>query len=165
MKNKKINISLLALGMMAIGAVGSVAYQSFAQTSDTIAPVQSNVSEQVNQVDQNIDQKDINGKDIETNDGKDIVSADVLAQVKISELDATKIALNLNPNNTVKSIVVGDENGKAIYEIKLSNNSEIKVDAVNGTIVKDDQNNQGDNDSSAQSEQGEKDSGQPEIGE
>ena len=66
MKNKKI--SLLAIGMLAIGAIGSMAYQSFAQTSK-IAPIQPVVSTQVAPLeDQNIYQKDANGKDLETND-------------------------------------------------------------------------------------------------
>ncbi len=162
MKNKKI--PLLALGMLAIGAVGSIAYQSFAQTPST-TPALSQVTVSTttpNQENQNIDQKDAQGNDTEENDSKDVVSADVLAQVKISEADATKIALDANPNTTIKNIVVGDENGKAIYEVKLSNKSEVKIDAVNGIILK---NDQGDNDSDAQNEQNEKDSGQGEFGE
>ena len=162
MKNKKI--PLLAIGMLAIGAIGSIAYQSFAQTPTT-TPAESQIivsKTNSNQENQNIDQKDAQVNDTEENDGKDVVSVDVLAQVKISEADAIKIALDTNPNTTIKNIVVGDENGKAIYEVKLSNKSEVKIDAVNGTIIKTDQ---GDNDSNTQSEQNEKDSRQGEVGE
>lgn len=66
MNNKKI--PLLALGMLAIGAIGSIAYQSFAQTPSTTPTQPVVIASVVPVVDQNIDQKDVNGKDIETND-------------------------------------------------------------------------------------------------
>ena len=67
MKNKKI--PLLALGMLVIGAIGSIAYQTHAaqvpqQTAPT-AIVNTSVSDQA---DETADQKDANGKDLETND-------------------------------------------------------------------------------------------------
>jgi uncharacterized membrane protein YkoI len=76
---------------------------------------------------------------METNDdNNDVVSASVLAQVKISESQARQIVLSANQNTTIKTIVVGDEDGKAIYEVELSNNTEVKIDAVNGSILKAD---------------------------
>ena len=65
MKNKKI--SLVALAMLIIGAGASIAYQSHAAQIAQPAPVQATVSASA-QTDQTVDQKDANGKDLETND-------------------------------------------------------------------------------------------------
>lgn len=62
MKNKKL--SMLVLGALLLGAGGSVAVQSFAQTPSPSVVV-------ANQADQIIDQKDIQGNDVETNDGQE----------------------------------------------------------------------------------------------
>jgi uncharacterized membrane protein YkoI len=130
MKNKKL--PMFVLGALLLGAGGSIAVQTFAQTATPVQPsaVVSN---------QTVDQKDAQGNDMETNDdNNDVVSASVLAQVKISESQARQIVLSANQNTTIKTIVVGDEDGKAIYEVELSNNTEVKIDAVNGSILKAD---------------------------
>jgi hypothetical protein len=62
MKNKKL--PMFILGALLLGAGGSIAAQSFAQTP---APVQPTAIVS-NQADQTIDQKDAQGNDIETND-------------------------------------------------------------------------------------------------
>lgn len=61
MKNKKL--PMLVLGALLLGAGGSIAFQTFAQTP-TVQPT-AVVS---NQTDQTIDQKDAQGNDVETND-------------------------------------------------------------------------------------------------
>lgn len=61
MKNKKL--PMFVLGALLLGAGGSIAVQTFAQTP-SVQPT-AVVS---NQADQNIDQKDAQGNDIETND-------------------------------------------------------------------------------------------------
>lgn len=63
--------------MLALGAVGSIAYQSHAQTAPTPLAQSATVSQ--NSADTNtndgvVDQKDQNGKDIETNDDNSTVS-------------------------------------------------------------------------------------------
>ncbi len=125
---------MLALGLLAVSALGGTAYQVSAQSiSNQNSPA---IVQKVASVD--VEQSDVNENDSETNDGNDTVSPGVLAQVKISESQARQIALTANPATTIKTIVVGDEDGKAIYEIDLSNNTEVKVDAVNGSILKAD---------------------------
>ncbi len=133
MKNKKL--PMLVLGALLIGAGGSIAVQTFAQTSSPVQPI-TVVSNQTNQT---TNQKDSKGNDMEENDDQDdSVPANVLAQVKISETQARQIMLSANPGTNIKTIVVGDEDGKAIYEVELSNNTEVKIDAVNGSILKAD---------------------------
>lgn len=58
--NKKIG--MFALAALVLGAGGSIAIQSFAQTP---SPAPSTISAST---DQSIDQKDQNGNDLETND-------------------------------------------------------------------------------------------------
>lgn len=83
MKNKKI--PMFVLGALLLGAGGSIAVQTFAQTS---TPVQSSIVVS-NQPEQTVDQKDAQGNDLETNDDReDVVSANVLAQVKITDTQA-----------------------------------------------------------------------------
>jgi uncharacterized membrane protein YkoI len=119
---KNIKMPMLALGFLAISALGGTAYQVSAQSNN-------------NQNSAPVIQKTV---EAEANDDNDAVSPSVLAQVKISESQARQIALTANPTTTIKTIVVGDEDGKAIYEIDLSNNTEVKIDAVNGSILKAD---------------------------
>ena len=132
MKNTKL--PMFVLGALLLGASGSIATQAFAQTPTPVQPTVM-VSTQSNQ---DIEQKDSQGNDVETNDDNEVVSANVLAQVKITEAQARQIVLSANPNTTIKTIVVGDEDGKAVYEIELSNNTEVKIDAVNGSALKAD---------------------------
>lgn len=61
MKNKKL--AMFVLGALLLGAGGSIALQSFAQTP----PVQPTTVVS-NQADQTVDQKDAKGNDLETND-------------------------------------------------------------------------------------------------
>ncbi len=71
MKNKKV--PLMALGLLAVGAISSVAYQSFAQTP---TPVVSPQVVQNTSTDQNIDQKDAQGNDLETNDDSTTITSE-----------------------------------------------------------------------------------------
>jgi uncharacterized membrane protein YkoI len=130
MKNK--NMPMLALGLLAVSALGGTAYQVSAQSisnqnTPTVVQKVANIDAEQNSATEN---------NSETNDSKDVVSPSVLAQVKITESQARQIALTANPATTINTIVIGDENGKAIYEVKLSNNIEVTVDAVTGTVVK-----------------------------
>jgi uncharacterized membrane protein YkoI len=118
MKNKQL--PLLAVGLMVLGAIGGTVYQVSAQSSSSqnTAPIVQNAE-----------------SNTET---EDVVSADLLSQVKITETQARQITLAANPNVGIKTVQIGDENGKVIYEIELSDNREIKIDAVNGSILKAD---------------------------
>lgn len=118
MKNKQL--PLLVLGLMVLGAIGGTVYQVSAQSFN-------------NQNTASVAQNGESDTEIE-----DVVSADLLAQVKITETQARQITLAANPNVGIKTVQIGDENGKVIYEIELSNNTEIKIDAVNGSILKAD---------------------------
>lgn len=124
---------MLALGLLAVSALGGTAYQVSAQSNNQ-NPVP--MVQKVATLDQ---QKEAGENGAEANDDNEVVSPSILAQIKVTESQARQLALNANPSTTVKTITVGDENGKAIYEIMLSNNMEVTIDAVTGSILKTDQ--------------------------
>jgi uncharacterized membrane protein YkoI len=138
MKNKKLPI--FALGALLLGAGGSIAVQTFAQTSTPVQPT-TVVS---NQTDQTIDQKDAQGNDVETNDDQE---SKVTTAVKISEDQAKQIALTAHSGTKVLSVELEQHRGNAVYEISLDNKVEVKIDATSGAILKshlegaDDQDN------------------------
>lgn len=138
MKNKKLPI--FALGALLLGAGGSIAVQTFAQTATPVQPT-TVVS---NQTDQTIDQKDAQGNDVETNDDQE---SKVTTAVKISEDQAKQIALTAHSGTKVLSVELEQHRGNAVYEISLDNKVEVKIDATSGAILKshlegaDDQDN------------------------
>lgn len=123
---------MLALGLLAVSALGGTAYQVSAQSNN------KNLAPTVQTIGSSSTQGEANENGTETNDDNEAVSPSVLAQVKLTELQARQIALAANPATTIKTIIVSDEDGKAVYEIKLSNNIEVTIDAVTGSIVKED---------------------------
>ncbi len=141
MKNTKL--PMIALGLLAVSALGGTAYQVSAQSgtkqnSTTVAQKSEATHTEIS---------DDSGKGVET---VDTVSPAVLSQIKVTKSQARQIALASNPATTITSIVVGDENGTAMYEITLSNKTEVKVDAVTGAIVKSDNTDEKDGDQTDQ---------------
>jgi uncharacterized membrane protein YkoI len=138
MKNKKL--PMFVLGALLLGAGGSIAVQTFAQTATPVQPT-TVVS---NQTDQTIDQKDAQGNDVETNDDQE---SKVTTAVKISEDQAKQIALTAHSGTKVLSVELEQHRGNAVYEISLDNKVEVKIDATSGAILKshlegaDDQDN------------------------
>jgi uncharacterized membrane protein YkoI len=138
MKNKKLPI--FALGALLLGAGGSIAVQTFAQTATPVQPT----TVASNQTDQTIDQKDAQGNDVETNDDQE---SKVTTAVKISEDQAKQIALTAHSGTKVLSVELEQHRGNAVYEISLDNKVEVKIDATSGAILKshlegaDDQDN------------------------
>ena len=129
---KNTNMPMLALGLLAVSALGGTAYQVSAQSNN------QNPVSVVQKVWPSNTQGEANENETETNDDNEIVSPSVLAQVKVTESQARQIALVANPATTIKSITVSNEDGKVVYEIKLSNNIEVTIDAVTGSILKED---------------------------
>lgn len=62
-------------------------------------------------------------------------TAALQSQAKISAADAEKAALAANPGTTVVKTELDNENGFLVYSVELSNGSEVKVDAGNGTVL------------------------------
>ena len=73
-----------------------------------------------------------------SDEGKTETQDDTIALPKgaLSEPTVTKIAINANPGTTVTGFETEDADGIAIYNVSLSNGTDVKIDPVKGTILK-----------------------------
>jgi uncharacterized membrane protein YkoI len=69
---------------------------------------------------------------------------DLNALAKVTEDLARQAALNANPGTTVKSAGLENENGNLVWGVELSNGTDVKVDAGNGSVLKSEQAGQED---------------------
>jgi uncharacterized membrane protein YkoI len=53
----------------------------------------------------------------------------------LSKDEAVQIAINEHPNTTATHVELDDEDGRAVYEISLSNGYEVEVDGSDGRIL------------------------------
>ena len=133
MKNKKI-ASLLVVGGMLAGAVGSIGLAVHAQSAPATTPI---VNQQVSGTDNmqdkgGVEVADQNEKDGEQNDA--VEQASLQAKAKITAEQAKTIALG-KVTGTVASVQLGDEDGTPVYEVTIGT-QEVKVNAIDGSIVK-----------------------------
>ena len=133
MKNKKMS-SLLVVGGMLAGAVGSVGLVVYAQSAPATVPiVKQQVSGTSNIQDKSsVEVADQNENDDEQNDAAE--QASLQAKAKITAEQAKIIALGKVPG-TVTGIQLGDEDGAPVYEVTIGT-QEVKVNAIDGSIVK-----------------------------
>jgi hypothetical protein len=61
--------------------------------------------------------------------------ADLSSLAKITADSAKAVALQANPGTTATKVELDNENGCLVYSVKLSNGSDVKVDAGNGAIL------------------------------
>jgi uncharacterized membrane protein YkoI len=61
------------------------------------------------------------------------------SQAHISQQQAEQAALAANPGTTVTHSSLGDENGTIVYDVELSNGSDVKVDANSAAVIGTDQ--------------------------
>ena len=133
MKNKKIS-SLLVIGGMLAGVVGSIGLVVHAQsTSATVPIVKQQVSDTSNIQDKDgVEVADQNENDVEQNDIAE--QASLQAKAKITAEQAKTIALG-KVAGTVASIELDDEDSVLVYEVTIGT-QEVKVNAIDGSIVK-----------------------------
>ncbi|MFF2450834.1 PepSY domain-containing protein [Neobacillus sp. NPDC058068] len=120
--NKKFLIPALAVSIIGGGIAGSLLNHTTFAASNTNAPVEKSQEKEVSDASE---------------------QATLKKQAKITEADAIKIALAKVPG-TNNGTELENEDGKVVYgvEVKDSKNnlSDVKVDAVTGTIIKIDTN-------------------------
>jgi uncharacterized membrane protein YkoI len=159
----KINrlVALAVIAILAIGAVGAASYHAYVQGTPTPAPqsqdcsvddtdgteAQSNTDTDTvdlqcgEQVEDGKRDSAESGKEVE--DGKrDGSEADEAATLQgkatISAADAEAAALAANPGTTVVKTELDNENGVLVYSVELTNGTDVKVDAGNGSILSTD---------------------------
>ena len=140
--------------LTGLAVAGSIGLTSFAATSNPEIPhmiPSSQAPQQVQAVNtktstptkevpdaQENTRKAMDVPDIATSDeGKTETQDDTIALPawSISEATATKIALTANAGTTVKWFETENEGGLAIYNVSLSNGTDVKIDPVKGTIL------------------------------
>ena len=140
--------------LTGLAVAGSIGLTSFAATSNPAIPhmIPSSQDPQVQTVntersapDKETPDAQENTKEVAdapntgtSNEGKTETQDDTIALParSITEAMATKIALTANAGTTVTGFETEDENGIAIYNVSLSNGTDVKIDPVKGTILK-----------------------------
>ena len=62
-------------------------------------------------------------------------AASLAGKAKITAQQAEATALAANPGTTVTKTDLGEENGTIVYDVELSNGSDVKVDAQSGVMI------------------------------
>jgi uncharacterized membrane protein YkoI len=148
-------IALVAIGMMAIGAMGFITTRTHAQSGTTTAPqVQVteapdteqavgpdtdnvNVQEQVGDQNAQDTTADTANEPVEakSSDGQDAAPSGTPSISSDAALQAAQAYLNTTASGTA---TLDDENGNLVYSIDL-NGSDVKVDAMTGIVLGVDQ--------------------------
>jgi len=111
--SKAATMSLFAAGMLGVGGIASIAGQSFAQ-----APTATNTV---------VPSSHERGVDTEVNA--------VLPTGGIAEAAARTAIAAKYPTLTIVRMQLGDNDGKVEYNAKLSDNTEVAVDAMTGAVI------------------------------
>lgn len=129
--------------LTGLAVAGSIGLTSFAATGNSTAPQISSSQTPKAQVVNT--QMSIHDKEVAdapdtgiSDEGKAETQDDTIALPagSITEAMATKIALTANAGTTVTGFETEDEDGVALYNVSLSNGTDVKIDPVKGTILK-----------------------------
>jgi uncharacterized membrane protein YkoI len=127
--NKRMSKStaiLLALGMFGTGAVGSIGYQVYAQTSSMSDSAEMSAEYLADPVDDDAHEAD------EVDEVEPALPAG-----GITEQQARSLIMASHPGVTIMNIELEDENGVLLYGAELSDDTEVNVDAVTGQVTLD----------------------------
>jgi len=108
----KINrlLALALIALLVVGAMGAVAYRTFAQTP----PPEPEASE---------------GSESSEGNG-----AALQGQAALTQEEAEAIALAQHPGATVVATELESEGGTLLYSVELDNGAEVELDANTGTV-------------------------------
>lgn len=138
----KINrfIALAAIALLVVGAMGAISMKAFAQTAtqtETCAQQDDDSAEVQNAPDtDNVDlqcgDQNEGGEEAESADGQDAAPT---GTPSITAEAAQKTAESyLNAGAAVK-VQLDDEDGKLVYSVEFSNGTDVKVDAMTGSVL------------------------------
>ncbi len=149
MKINKI-VTLAAIALLLVGAMGAISTKAFAQTSTPPAQTQQqntspsdqagtevknaadtdNVNEQVG--DQSGPDTEQGGPEGKSSDGKDEAPVGTPAITAQAAQQAAEAYLNAG---TASQVQLDDENGKLVYSVQFPNGTDVKVDAMTGSVL------------------------------
>ncbi len=120
---KGATLALFAAGLMATGGVASIGMQAFAQSgTPTTSTAITSQSTAQNPAD----------TDKETQDDNAILPAGGISETQARAAIATQY-----PNVTIRHIELEDNDGTVVYGAKLSDNTEVTVDAKTGVVTQE----------------------------
>lgn len=139
----KINrfIALAAIALLVVGAIGAISMKAFAQTAaqtETCAQQDDDSAEVQDGPDtDNVelecgDQNEADGSEVES--AGDTESAPTGTPAITSEAAQKTAESYLNAGTAVK-VELDDEDGKLVYSVEFSNGTDVKVDAMTGSVL------------------------------
>lgn len=153
----KINriVALAAIALLVVGAMGAISMKVFAQTSTPPAQTQEQITSQSNQegteVKSATDTDNINeqvgdqsgpdteqqGQEEKSSDSNDQAPVGTPAITAQAAQQAAETYLNAGAASHVQ---LDDENGKLVYSVEFPNGTDVKVDAMSGSVLGADAN-------------------------
>ncbi|MGC8786093.1 MAG: PepSY domain-containing protein, partial [Anaerolineae bacterium] len=142
--------ALAAIALLLVGAMGAISMKVYAQTSTPPAQTQEQITSQSNQEgtevksatdtdnvneqvgDQNGPDTEQQGQEEKSSDGKDEAPAGTPAITAQAAQQAAESYLNVG---TASQVQLDDENGKLVYSVQFSNGTDVKVDAMTGSVL------------------------------
>jgi uncharacterized membrane protein YkoI len=136
----KINrfVALAAIALLVVGAMGTIATRSFAQTSHPTAHIQATAApddeEDVGADTDDVEEQvgDQNEADTEAGDDEQDTIPSGTAAITAEQAQATAEAY-LNAG-TATQVELDDENGQLVYSVEIGG-TDVKVDAMTGAVL------------------------------
>ncbi len=138
----KINrfIALAAIALLVVGAMGAISMKAFAQSAaqtETCAQQDEGSAEIQNAPDtDNVElecgDQNEDGEEAESADGQDATPTGTPA---ITAKAAQKTAESYLNAGTAIKVELDDEDGKLVYSVEFSNGTDVKVDAMTGSVL------------------------------
>ena len=133
-------IALAAIALLVVGAMGAISMKAFAQTAaqtETCAQKDDDSAEVQNAPDtDNVDlqcgDQNEDSEEAESADGQDTAPTGTPA---ITSEAAQKTAESYLNAGTAVKVELDDEDGKLVYSVEFSNGTDVKVDAMTGSVL------------------------------
>lgn len=133
-------IALAAIALLVVGAMGAISMKAFAQSAaqtETCAQQDDDSAEVQNAPDtDNVDlqcgDQNEGGEEAESADGQDTAPTGTPA---ITAEAAQKTAESYLNAGTAVKVQLDDEDGKLVYSVEFSNGTDVKVDAMTGSVL------------------------------
>jgi uncharacterized membrane protein YkoI len=133
-------IALVAIALLVVGAMGAVSMKVFAQNSaqtetcdqqdDDSAEIQG--APDTDNVDLQCGDQNEGGEEAESADGQDAAPTGTPA---ITAQAAQKTAEAYLNAGTATKVELDDEDGKLVYSVEFANGTDVKVDAMTGSVL------------------------------
>ena len=144
----KINrfVAMAAIALLVVGAMGAVSMKAFAQSGNP--PAQSQTCEQqdndmsedqntpdTDNVDLQCGDQNASGEEAESTESANGQDAAPTGTPAITAQAAQKTAESYLNAGTAIKVELDDEDGKLVYSVEFSNGTDVKVDAMTGSVL------------------------------